>query len=421
MAKHLETILSYGIVFFILLLPWQTHYELIPGINNLTTINLYGFDIVLVILLIVFTLVWYRRNSTFDWLPLLLGLGVIVLTLFSAYWAEDKTVAFYYWLHLSCGLGLMAIISHSYIKLTTIGWTLVTTGLLQTTAIIWQWCTQNVTATKWLGIAEQLAWESGPAVVVTAAGRWLRAYGTMPHPNSAAGWMLLALFAALWLWSLKPALRQRNWLMLCAALLTTGLVLTFSRTAIVVFGLVLVSGWFVTKINRQLIGIMAGTGLILGICLWPLVTSRLQPQLTYIEQLSLTERVSQYKEASQLFLRYWPTGVGIGQYTIAHTNKQQPQRQPVHNVPFMTIIELGIFGTVCWYAFIIYLLVQALTKSARSNGVVRWLALSLIALLIMSLFDHYLWTNFSLFYGFCLLLGLISKYTKISQKTITLA
>lgn len=417
MTKPLETILNLGIVIFILLLPWQTHYELIPGINNFTTINLYGFDIILVALLVVFVFVWYQRATAFDWLPLLLGLGVIILALFSAYWAEDKSVAFYYWLHLASGFGLIAIICHSHLKLKTIGWALVTTGLLQTTVIIWQWLTQTVTATKWLGLAEQLAWESGPAVMVTATGRWLRAYGTMPHPNSAAGWLLLALLAAMWLWALKPSVRQRNWLMLCNALLTTGLALTFSRTAILVFGLILFAGWFLAKFNRQLIAMAAGTLLILGIGLWPLATSRLQPQLNYIEQLSVTERVSQYQEAGQLFLRYWPTGIGIGQYTIADIKKDQSQRQPVHNVPLLTIIELGVFGFVCWYAFIIYILQQALTKSARAIPQVRWLALALLALLAVSLFDHYLWTNFSLFYGFCLILGLVIKYTKISQKT----
>lgn len=418
MTKPLATILNLGIVGFILLLPWQTHYEFIPGINNFTTINIYGFDIVLVVLLIGFAVAWYRTATPVNWLLLILGLGVVVLTLFSAFWAEDRSVTFYYWLHLAGGLGLIAIVSHHRSTYSTIGWAIVTTGLLQTAVVVWQWCTQTVQAAKWLGLAEQLAWQSGPAVVVTAAGRWLRAYGTMPHPNSTAAWLVLALLAALWLWSHHPQLRQRRWLLLCTVLLSLGLVLTFSRAALLAWIIVLSIGWFITKINRLAIMLSAGTIVVLGIVLWPLVSSRLQPQLTYIEQLSITERTTQYQEAGKLFLRYWPTGTGIGQYTIVDTDKQTPQRQPLHNVPLLTIIELGVFGALVWYAFIGYAVYLSLTKTARAAEPGRWLSLGLTAYLGLSLFDHYFWTNFSLFFGFCLWLGLALKYAKISPKEL---
>jgi len=418
MTKPLETILNFGIVVFILLLPWQTHYEFIPGINNFTTINIYSFDIVLLILLIGFAVAWYRTTTPVNWLLLILGLGILLLTLFSAFWADDRSVAFYFWLHLAGGIGLVAMVSHSRSKYTTIGWALVTTGLLQTTVVLWQWCAQTVNAAKWLGLAEQLAWQSGPAVVVTAAGRWLRAYGTMPHPNSTAAWLVLALLAALWLWSHHPPLQQRRWLLLCTTVLSVGLILTFSRAALLAWIIVLSIGWFITKINRPVILLSAGTILILGIVLWPLVSSRLQPQLTYIEQLSITERTAQYQEAGKLFFRYWPTGAGIGQYTIVDTDKQTPQRQPLHNVPLLTIIELGVFGALAWYAFIGYIVSRSLVKTARAVEPVRWLTLGLAACLGLSLFDHYFWTNFSLFFGFCLWLGLTLKYAKTSSKPL---
>jgi hypothetical protein len=419
MKRTLETILSLGIVAFIMLVPWQTHYELVPGINDFTTINLDGFDLILIGLLVVFVLEWYQRTTTPHWLPLTLGLGIMMLTLFSAYWADDRSVSFYYWLHLCAGLGLMAIISHSHLSARTIGWALVTTGLLQTTVVFWQWCTQTVTASKWLGLAEHLAWESGPAVVMTTTGRWLRAYGTLPHPNTTAAWLVITWLAAMWLWAQRPPLRQQRWLLLCNTVLTAGLVLTFSRAALLVFGVIIIAMWWLAKANRTILLTSAGTALMLGIVLWPLVTSRVQPNNSIIEQLSLTERATQYQQAGQLLVRYWPTGSGIGQYTIVDNSKTEPQRQPLHNVPLMIVIELGIFGAITWYALIVTTVTGALRQPQRLNIALRWLVASTLACVALSLFDHYFWTNFSLFFAFCLLLGLLMKYSKVSQNHVT--
>lgn len=416
MTKPLETILTTGIVVFILILPWQTHYEFIPGINNITTINIYGFDLLLIALLLIFAWHWYHLTNPVNWPLLIVGLGIMTLTLCSAYWAEDRSVAIYFWLHLTAGLGLIALIAHCHVPHRVLGWAIITSGLMQTTVVIWQWCTQTVTAAKWLGLAEQLAWQSGPAVVVTAAGRWLRAYGTMPHPNGTAAWLLLAWLSVLWLGAQKLSLRERNWLFVCAAVLTAGLILTFSRAALLMFIVALIIGWFVTLVNRPLIVLATGTLLLMTITLWPLLSSRINPQPNYVEQLSITERGTQYKQATKLLAHYWPTGTGLGQYTIVGSSKTDTVRQPLHNVPLLTVIELGIFGAVVWYSFIGYVINRGLAKVARTHSATYWLGISLCILIGLSLLDHYFWTNFSLFFGFCLILGLTLNSSKTLLK-----
>src|SRR3989338_4915956 len=57
-----------------------------------------------------------------------------------------------------------------------------------------QFFTQSsLVSTKWLGLSWQEASVAGASVVGAQGGRWLRAHGTMPHPNALGGFSSVAL------------------------------------------------------------------------------------------------------------------------------------------------------------------------------------------------------------------------------------
>ncbi len=109
----------------------------------------------------------------------------------------------------------------------------------------WQFLTQHVGANKWLGMAVHDPWQSGASVVETLLRRWLRGYGTLPHPNIlgeylVVGLLLWVLLMILW----EPRMRQRAF----SATTRTRFLLWTVATTIVTWvpWVVLVSGLFFT-------------------------------------------------------------------------------------------------------------------------------------------------------------------------------
>ena len=76
-------------------------------------------------------------------------------------------------------------------KLITALWL---SGLAQGLLAIWQFLSQGVLASKWLGLAAHLASDQGSFVVEFGGERWLRAYGSFGSPNSLGIYLAVILF-----------------------------------------------------------------------------------------------------------------------------------------------------------------------------------------------------------------------------------
>ena len=77
----------------------------------------------------------------------------------------------------------------------------------------------------------------------------------------------------------------------------------------------------------------------------------------------------------------------------------------MHNVPLLIASELGLFGLIAWLIGI-----GALIRSgiARRSGRDVWRAAcgaAIVAMLIVMLFDHYLWTSSQGVYAWAALTG----------------
>ncbi len=368
-----EKLLGYGFYLLLLLLPLQVRYIITPSDNPFAIISIYGFNILIILLGILWLWYWYHQPTIKpQWLSLLLSLALIALATFSNYFADNQNLALYYWLQLLSGLWLVVMVATVRLNHTVLLSIFVFNGLIQATAAIIQFVTQHVVANKWLGVASQLPETSGVAVVVTTTGRWLRSYALMPHPNVAAGIMVLGLVAL--------ALLNKNkvWLVI-AAIITFGLFLTFSRSAVLVWCVLVIILVVMKKISVAVTLTSLATLVVSVLVFWPLVSSRTVSD-EYIEQLSITERQDQLQQFTSLLPHYWPQGLGLGQYTLEAD-------QPIHNVPLMIIIELGIFGAIVWYCFS-FRPIWLLKKQALSQPATYLM----LTVLLLSLFDHYFWT-----------------------------
>ena len=128
------------------------------------------------------------------------------------------------------------------------------------------------------------------------------------------------------------------------------------------------------------------TIVVSSVIFWPLVTSRVL-NTQYVEQLSMTERQDQLENFMDLFPRYWPQGIGLGQFALDYD-------QPIHDVPLLIIAELGIFAVIIWYWFIF----RSIKWSRPSSYL-------LLAIFLLSLLDHYWWTLPSLLFIWMFVVG----------------
>jgi O-antigen ligase len=222
----------------------------------------------------------------------------------------------------------------------------------------------------------------GVAKIIFDGKRYIRAYGTFPHPNIFAGFLSLSVFLTYFgLSKPKYALvsAKNKWLILAIIIQAVALILTFSKSAILgmILGITLVN---YAKIKNVLSNSIVPRGTIentqaennvprgtipllskltLGIALLMLlllVFSKLDNGALIAQPL--TERLTLLNVSRGTIQRNALLGVGMGQFVINMPNYSQEilldwQLQPVHNTPLLILSELGIIG-LALFAFIIY-------------------------------------------------------------------
>ncbi len=234
------------------------------------------------------------------------------------------------------------------------------------------------------------------AVIVQLPGgeSFLRAYGTLPHPNLLGGFALIVLLGPVAFFMRRE--RPDNLALLLLVPGVSLLALTFSRSAwvaLAVFSAVLIwkSKYFDRKRLAALLAVMA---LSFAVTLLPyreLVQARTVNTTSHAEEFSFIGRLWLNGEAIRMIREHPLTGVGIGSF-ILELAKQAGEGyvvEPAHNVLLLAGAELGIPGLLLVLALSISFAVR-LFKTKNPNAI---LAGALLAGLgTIGLFDHYLWT-----------------------------
>lgn len=232
--------------------------------------------------------------------------------------------------------------------------------------------------------------------------RVMRAYGTTPHPNILAGYLLVVIFALYYLWLHYPNILRDKILnggfIVSYGLIIFGFLLTFSRTAIFFWAMASLALflWFWLKVvdkRSQLIKIFLWTLCLSGLFLiifWPEVLARVL--------------VSKSEEAVQLRVYFaqesidkeWNIfGVGIGNFVkwLMDKNPYQPvwMYQPVHNIYLLIYSEVGIMGILSFISFLFFLFLDLL-RSKIDNNLRIFKLIMVLSFLAIGFFDHYLVT-----------------------------
>ena len=274
-------------------------------------------------------------------------------------------------------------------------------GVVQALLGSYQFFTQNISANKWFGLAAQATNQPGSFVIDLGAERWLRAYGSFGSPNILGGYL-----AVIFIFGLLMYLNSRPWhkifLTLGQAIILTGLILSFSRSAYlaVLFGWVLVGLFLLIRkfnfFNRvHLYGMYIKQSvfylLVFAVLFYNfefLFTARLNFS-NHLENVSVSERAEQYSDSANFFRQHQFLGVGPGAYTLAlfRANPSLPgySYQPVHNIYVLILTEWGILGAIVWLVVFGRLILLVRARNPAMLPIV-------IMPFITGAFDHYWWS-----------------------------
>ncbi len=226
----------------------------------------------------------------------------------------------------------------------------------------------------------------------------MRPYGTTPHPNVLAAYLVLAIFAYYFLYRYMPF---SKWLFIVYAFVLQAFLLTFSRVEIGLWFLIFIvgSGFYLFQKNngalkKKVFFILLATLMVVGLFSllhYPEIRSRIQVSA---DEEAVQQRLYYNRESVQHGFTWF--GIGAGNFVpwLSDQNPSLPIRlvQPVHNIYLLILSELGILGLATFLSFI-FLLAYPIFKLGTNISYSKGLFLSVVALfLITGLFDHFFWT-----------------------------
>ena len=424
LSKKLPEYLFY---LFVFLLPWQTrwifHDSFYQGeVFEYWRMSLYSFDIILIILLLYY-LIAELKNLTVKKLRIfnIALLSYCLIVLLSVIWADEKLIAWYWGVRMFLGCGLFYLIQKIDFSRLRLAIVVVIAGAIQGLLGIWQFLNQNVWQSKWLGMAGQSARDLGASVVEFGLERWLRAYGSWPHPNIYGAFLVLSFIGVIYLVTKIKDKYHQLFLVFSSSFIALGILFSYSRAAWLGFGLVFIAGiiWLCKTVKDEwLKKFIKWLWLYLFLLLvlftlatWPIVKTRLHlGETARLETTSNMERAAGYRVAKEIIKDNFLLGVGVGNYANELKERYPDEKvwyiQPVHNILLIIFGELGIIGFLIVILLNCYI-VKLLFKKRD------WSYLSLLFIVYCLLFfDHFWWTLSSGLYVLWLVMGLVFKEHK---------
>lgn len=431
---------EFGLYLFVFLLPWQTRLILKQGYLNggeweYGTYSLYGTEILLLALIL---LVLFRRaKEKTKLLGFDLAIGAFfVAAALSFLWAVNRELSLSALIKLVEGIGLIWFVGRTAFSWRGLANAWVASAVIQAGLSLWQFLNQTALANKWLGLASHDPSVLGTFVIEADGSRFLRAYGSLPHPNMLAAWLALAilllfglyfdLYRRIYQWFIrlqpehqkffwKKAGRQLTgfsfeivWYLTALICLTLGLLLTFSRSAWLglAVALAVLTIMIVAKSDQKKFLVLAKLGVVMTLVVGVTFVifpkpffSRFQPE-NRLEKISVESRLNHQEQAFKLFKEYWVVGAGLGNYTQALHDKITPnlktwEYQPVHNLFLLVPAELSVFGLVIFLFVLVEVGWAVLQYLRRQRVLDRWKGIFVAAVVFVAttaVVDHFWWT-----------------------------
>jgi len=302
---------------------------------------------------------------------------------------------------------------------------LIAGGLFQAAIAIGQFIKQSDLGLRYLGESVLAPYVTGVASFFNLAGdKIIRAYGTTPHPNILAAYLLLSIFAFyfIYIYSHKFSRTTHYTLLATYTALLFGLFFTFSRVIIFILVLNFILRFILTTsvarfrkefTRRRIVTLVTVTVIFIGVfsfLYWPEVVSRVT-----ISSQEEAVRLRIFYNAESLKSGFNLFGVGIGNFVnwlrSIDPNLSRHLYQPVHNIYLLIYAETGILGISSFLLFIIFLIKDFIGRTKLKRLYHYSFLLVFLSFLFIGLFDHFLWTLQEGRLVFWLTLGLISSHT----------
>ncbi len=436
----MQSLTHYLIYLLLFSLPWQTHLLLARVPLNgqpweFGSISLFAVDILIIIILVLHICTHRGLDLRFKRIPyryllvlFLILLFALIPTSLSPLISIAKTV------YLCIAVLLVYILEREPVPFKNAANAFVLGAAVSGLLGIWQFVSQSSFASSWLGLAEHDPSVLGVSVIEAIAPdgmleRWLRAYGSLDHPNMFGGFMAVALIFASWLWLKRDSVRTGLLsvvTILATIILTGSLLLSFSRGAwIAAFvGLIIISFSYLRHSEGRLKEFVAWAASIIFVII--IIASQygylFAPRLSgdsRLENLSIVERTAGLRDSLSLISAEPFFGHGAGTYALALAEKLPGKQvwfyQPAHNVFALITTEIGVVGLLLFLASLITFLIHVYKK--RKNDSTALILAITTAVFIISLFDHW---PYSLHFGVICsgaLIGLLANASRADTLT----
>ena len=360
---------------------YWTSQSFVLGIPiNYLAVNLYLVDLPLVAYLVTFTVEnvknfrkddRYQKNFILAWFLL-----ILYLTGDAIFFSKAPVLSYWFLVRFFAVavFGLYATRSLKNQKLFKASILIIAVSAIwQSTVVLGQFLLQRSLG---LWILGERSFDSSTVNIAhfELFGRQLlRPYGTFPHPNVAAAYLVISFII---LKSQRSSIKQKTLTVFAVASSFLSTVITYSKSAAIILAL-----YFVTSTKK--IYFVLGFAVI-AVIIWFAIGLLPDAQIaTVAERLVLIQASLDILSKTPLF--------GIGSATFIPELARQNLisvgeirlLQPVHNVFLLILAENGILGLI----FFALLLLSVLKKATTPGK-----TLLFVSLLVFLSFDHFLWT-----------------------------
>lgn len=429
----------------------------IEGFRENVSISLFSFDIILLLLLIFSLppLLKFRKfnytlsNAKNFFKNPLNPLNLLILWfLISLLFAVNFQIAFYVTMRL-----LIAIIAFSLLYkvlnskrefFVFASFALFVSGFVQSVIGIFQFIFQKSIGLKFFGESDIANTIAGVAKFEMAGSKIIRAYGTFPHPNVFAAFLLLSFTAGIWLVLYANFSKKSSFLNIfmpsALSVIIAGIALSYSRSVILIFIVFVLILLFTHKekglqIFRQICGhlhiprmLQSSFGILLIFSLLFVSYNTLSPRICISHcsnDNSINLRLKYLKTACSTIVTHPLQGVGMGNFVTFQKergvkNIEPWEQQPVHNLYLLITSEIGLIGLTLFLYTVICL--GLIFRRGFFRRLHNPFTLCFFGFLALGFIDHYFWTlpQGMLIFWACLAFFHSSvKITKV-QKTATI-
>ncbi|MGC9610675.1 MAG: O-antigen ligase family protein [Minisyncoccia bacterium] len=377
--------------------------------SEYTSAFLYESDILFLLffLLLFFSrpLSWWREKLSKFKMPLLFLALFLIFSAFSLIFAGYSFFGIYSFGRLALGilsaLAIGAALRDNIVRFKEIAVVISVAAVLESVIGFLQFALQKSAGLWFLGETVFNSDTPGIARIVVNGLKLARAYGTMPHANILAGFLVLGLLSLFYLLIKEEKSSLRIIQSTGIFVVLAGLLVTFSRSGWITAALAalvfIIWELFADKERRRKIIYLMSLLVVVSCSLLIVLSWVIFPRANFsASEAPVADRWSYNKLGLELIISH-PLGVGIGnELFYAYHNgffekydvNSLGQWQPIHNLYLMIGTETGILGLVSFIVFITLLLLGVF-RVFSSEFLVP--CIMLFALLAFGLFDHFLW------------------------------